>query len=74
MRDNHTEREREREREREKLGVEKKRIMLNEWIRTKYKEKNHTHTHTHTHTERSLNKFPDFFRMGGFIDRTHIKF
>ena len=22
---------------------------------------------------RSLNKFPDFFRMGTFIDRTHVK-
>ena len=35
----------------------------------------HTHTHTHTHTELqgSLNKFPDFFHMGTFIDSTHMK-
>ena len=39
----------------------------------------HTHTHTHTHMcvckyiRRSLNKFPDFFRVGTFIDSTHMK-
>ena len=45
----------------------------------------HTHTHTHTHThiyiniyihiyiQGSLNKFPDFFHMGTFIDSTHMK-
>ena len=37
----------------------------------------HTHTHTHTYiyiyiyTQHKINKFPDFFRMGTFIDRTH---
>ena len=37
----------------------------------------HTHTHTHTHTHiyirGSLNKFPDFFRVGTFNDSTHMK-
>ena len=49
----------------------------------------HTHTHTHTYIyiwiymrvnsseirklRGSLNKFPDFFRMGTFIDSTHLK-
>ena len=26
-----------------------------------------------TYTRGSLNKFPDFFRMGTFIDSTHMK-
>ena len=29
--------------------------------------------HTHTYVQGSLNKFPDFFRMGAFIDSTHMK-
>ena len=48
----------------------------------------HTHTYTHTHThiyiyiyrererereQYTLNKFPDFFHMGTFIDSTHMK-
>ena len=41
----------------------------------------HTHTHTHTHTHiyiyiyirGAYNKFPDFFRMGTFIDSIHMK-
>ena len=38
------------------------------------------YTHTHTHImyvsiqiRESLNKFPDFFRTGTFIDSTHMK-
>ena len=30
-------------------------------------------TYTHIHIRGSLNKFPDFFRMGTFIDSTHMK-
>ena len=33
----------------------------------------HTHIHTYTFIQGSLNKFPDFFRMGTFIDSTHMK-
>ena len=48
----------------------------------------HTRPHTHVHTYKiqyiynidtyiyiqgSLNKFPNFFRMGTFIDSTHMK-
>ena len=33
----------------------------------------YTHTHTHIYIRGSLNKFPDFFRMGTFIDNTHMK-
>ena len=37
----------------------------------------HTHTHTYTHiyiyVRGAYDKFPDFFRMGAFIDSTHIK-
>ena len=33
----------------------------------------HTHTHTHVHVRGSLNMFPDFFRIGTFIDSTHMK-
>ena len=43
----------------------------------------HTHTHTHTHTyiyiyiyiyiRSAYDKFPDFFRVGTFIDSTHMK-
>ena len=29
--------------------------------------------HTHIYVRGSLNKFPDFFRMGTFIDSTHMK-
>ena len=31
------------------------------------------HLLTYQHIQGSLNKFPDFFRMGTFIDSTHMK-
>ena len=52
-------------------------------IKYMHTKQTHTHTHIHTHTHThlliyiyirgSLNKFPDFFRMGTFIDSTHMK-
>ena len=33
----------------------------------------HRYIHRFLNIQGSLNKFPDFFRMGTFIDSTHMK-
>ena len=33
----------------------------------------HTYVYIYIYIRGSLNKFPDFFRIGAFIDSTHMK-
>ena len=40
----------------------------------KKKEQRSMNLHWASDVQGSLNKFPDFFRMGTFIDSTHMKF
>ena len=52
------------------------KVLLSEWT-----PNTHTYTHTHTHTyiyiyiymRGAYDMFLDFFRMGSFIDSTHMK-
>ena len=47
--------------------------ILGKWSVFYFLHSNKMHLHVYTHVRGAYDKFPDFFRMGTFIDSTHMK-